>query len=122
MSRGKRLFQLGVRFGLFRLDVPEIRLPFRQVEFSALATSDGVHNATAFNRRVVFDLPFPLLGLADATRAAVHARLPEAERRDMVRVSERLRDRLGDERFEAELAHGRADFDSQRRAAPAPTT
>lgn len=92
--------------------VGEPRLLARTLEGLAGALSLGEHAPEAAR----------ILGLADATRAAVRARLPEAERRDMVRVSERLRDRLGDERFEAELAHGRADFDSQRRAAPAPTT
>jgi predicted ATPase/DNA-binding SARP family transcriptional activator len=61
-----------------------------------------------------------ILGLAEATRAAVHARLPEAERDDMTRVSERLRKRLGDERFEAELARGRTDFGFPREPAPTP--
>ena len=62
-----------------------------------------------------------LLGLAEATRAAASARLPEAEGHDLERVSMRLRDRLGDERFEAELARGREDFLSQLDNAPAPS-
>jgi hypothetical protein len=50
-----------------------------------------------------------LLGAAEATRAAVQAALPEAERTDLTRVTTRLRRRLGDERFEAEFAGGRAE-------------
>jgi tetratricopeptide (TPR) repeat protein len=92
--------------------VGEPRLLARTLEGLAGALSLGERAAEAAR----------ILGLADATRGAVHAHLPEAERRDMIRVSERLRDRLGDERFEAELARGRADFDSQRRATPAPTS
>ena len=47
-----------------------------------------------------------LLGVADATRAAAHALLPAAESDDVARISSRLRDRLGNERFEAEFARG----------------
>ena len=47
-----------------------------------------------------------LLGVADATRAAARALLPAAESDDVARISSRLRDRLGSERFEAEFARG----------------
>jgi predicted ATPase/DNA-binding SARP family transcriptional activator len=62
-----------------------------------------------------------LLGLAEATRAAARASLPEAECDDVARIANRLRDRLGHERLEAELARGRSEHTSQLGGAGAVT-
>ena len=62
-----------------------------------------------------------LLGAAEGARAAVHAQLPSAEGENLVRVSRRLRDRLGDACFEAELAVGRAEYVAQAETTVAPT-
>jgi tetratricopeptide (TPR) repeat protein len=91
--------------------IGEPRLLARTLEGLAGALSLGDHAGEAAR----------LLGLAEATRAAVHAELPEAERGDLARVSTRLRDRLGDEVFEAEVARGRSEYSSQPET-PAPTT
>jgi hypothetical protein len=48
--------------------------------------------------------------------------MPEAERADVTRVADRLRDRLGSAPFEAELARGRAEFVPQARRNEAVTT
>jgi predicted ATPase len=69
-------------------------------------TLEGLAGALSLGERV--DEAARLLGAAEATRSAVQAELPEAERTDALRVTARLRERLGDERFEAELARGRA--------------
>ena len=71
-------------------------------------TLEGVAGALSLGERT--DEAARLLGLAEAIRDAVHVRLPEAERVDVTRVADRLRDRLGSELFEAELARGRAEF------------
>jgi hypothetical protein len=63
-----------------------------------------------------------LLGVAEAIRAEAGARLPDAERVDVNRVSARLRDRLGDGPFEAELERGRADYALQHEQAVASST
>jgi predicted ATPase/DNA-binding SARP family transcriptional activator len=63
-----------------------------------------------------------LLGVAEAIRAEAGARLPDAERVDVNRVSARLRGRLGDGPFEAELERGRADYALQHEQAVASST
>jgi predicted ATPase/DNA-binding SARP family transcriptional activator len=50
-----------------------------------------------------------LLGVADATRTAARAPLPEGERDEVARIARRLRNGLGIEQFEAELARGRSE-------------
>jgi tetratricopeptide (TPR) repeat protein len=87
--------------------VGEPRLLARALEGLAGALSLGERTGEAAR----------LLGLAESTRAAG---LPEAERVDLMRVSTRLRRRLGDERFEAELAHGRAGSVEQSAQTTAP--
>ncbi len=74
-------------------------------------TLEGVAGALSLGERA--GEAARLLGLAEATRAAVHAGLPAAERMDLIRVSARLRDRLGDEAFEAQFARGRAESVAQ---------
>ena len=70
-------------------------------------TLEGVAGALSLGERA--GEAARLLGVAESMRASVHAGLPEAERMDLIRVTTRLRERLGDERFEAELARGRAE-------------
>ena len=72
---------------------------------------DGLAGALSLGDRA--DEAARLLGAAEGTRAAVHARLPERERKDVVPASTRLRERLGDERFEEEFARGRSEYVSQ---------
>jgi predicted ATPase/DNA-binding SARP family transcriptional activator len=55
-----------------------------------------------------------LLGVAEATRATVRGQLADAERGDVARISAALRERLGAERFAAEVEHGRAEHASRR--------
>ena len=62
-----------------------------------------------------------LLGAAEATRDAVHAGLPEGERDELIRVTTRLRDQLGETRFEAERTRGRSERFSQLRERAIPT-
>jgi predicted ATPase/DNA-binding SARP family transcriptional activator len=76
-------------------------------------TLEGVAGALSLGERA--DEAARLLGLAEATRADVEVELPEAERADLMRVTARLRERLGDARFEAELAHGRGEYVPRRR-------
>jgi predicted ATPase/DNA-binding SARP family transcriptional activator len=76
-------------------------------------TLEGVAGALSLGERA--DEAARLLGLAEATRADVEVELPQAERADLVRVTARLRERLGDARFEAELAHGRGEYVPRRR-------
>ncbi len=83
-------------------------------------TLEGVAGALSLGERT--DEAARLLGLAEAMRDAVHVRMPEAERADVTRVADRLRDRLGSEPFEAELARGRAEFVPQARRNEAVTT
>ena len=72
---------------------------------------DGLAGALSLGDRA--DEAARLLGAAEGTRAAVDARLPERERKDVVPASTRLRERLGDERFEEEFARGRSEYVSQ---------
>ncbi len=72
---------------------------------------DGLAGALSLGDRA--DEAARLLGAAEGTRAAVHARLPERERKDVAPASTRLRERLGDERFEEEFARGRSEHVSQ---------
>jgi hypothetical protein len=88
--------------------VGEPRLLARSLEGLAGALSVGDRGSEAAG----------LLGVADATRASARAELPEAESDDMRRISSRLRDRLGNERFEAEFARGY--FEPPRQVEPAP--
>lgn len=83
-------------------------------------TLDGLAGALSLGERA--GEAARLLGAAEGTRLAVHARLPEAERKDVLRVSTRLRERLGDERFEEEFARGRTDHGSELERASAPAT
>ena len=62
-----------------------------------------------------------LLGAAEATRDAVHAGLPEGERDELIRVTTRLRDQLGETRFEAERTRGRSERFSQLQERAIPT-
>jgi hypothetical protein len=78
----------------------EPRLVARTLEGVAGALSLGKHPDEAAR----------LIGLAEATRASVDAPLPDGEREDLLRVTTRLRDRLGEERFGAEVALGREEF------------
>ncbi len=91
--------------------VGEPRLLARTLEGVAGALSLGEHAGEAAR----------LLGLAESTRAAVQAGLPDAERMDLIRVTDRLRERLGDELFEAEFARGRAESLAQREPTTAST-
>ena len=72
---------------------------------------DGLAGALSLGERA--DDAARLLGAAEGKRSAVQAGLPEREREDIARVSARLRERLGDERFEAEFTLGRAEYVSQ---------
>jgi predicted ATPase/DNA-binding SARP family transcriptional activator len=71
-------------------------------------TLEGVAGALSLGDRP--DEAARLIGLAEATRASVGAPLPAGERADLARVTTRLRERLGDERFGAEVALGREEF------------
>jgi len=100
--------QRGEEAGAVRLQQESLDWARRVGEPRLLArTLEGVAGALSLGERAAEAAR--LLGLAEATRAAVHAGLPEAERIDVTRVSSRLRDRLGDERFETEFARGRAE-------------
>ena len=83
--------------------VGEPRLLARTLEGVAGALSLGERTAEAAS----------LLGLADAIRGAIHVPLPEPERADAARVFARLREVLGEERFDAEFARGRAELAAQ---------
>jgi predicted ATPase/DNA-binding SARP family transcriptional activator len=107
VERARRLQEEGLDWAR---RVGEPRLLARTLEGLAGALSLGDHAGEGAR----------LLGLAEATRAATRVRLPEAEGLDLERVSTRLRERLGDELFEAALARGRADYLSQLDTSPAP--
>ena len=71
-------------------------------------TLEGVAGALSLGDRA--DEAARMLGLAEATRAGVDVELPDAERADLLRVTARLRERLGDARFDEEVAHGREEY------------
>ena len=76
-------------------------------------TLEGVAGALSLGERA--DEAARLLGARRGTARRGARPAPGAEREDVMRVADRLRDRLGDERFEAELARGRAEFVPQAR-------
>jgi predicted ATPase/DNA-binding SARP family transcriptional activator len=71
-------------------------------------TLEGVAGALSLGERA--GEAARMLGLAEATRAGVEVELPDAERTDLLRITARLREQLGDARFEAEVAQGRGEY------------